>query len=69
MADDPLALETEMREIAEQIRNRQNELAELEPSDMGKNNPIHDELSRLIEKRKQLKERWEKELTGQSPEQ
>ncbi len=69
MADDPLALETEMREIAEQIRNRQNELAELEPSDMGKNNPIHDELSRLIEKRKQLKERWEKALTGQSPEQ
>ncbi len=69
MADDPLALETEMREIAEQIRNRQNELAELEPSDMGKNNPIHDELSRLIEKRQQLKERWEKALTGQSAEQ
>ena len=69
MADDPLALETEMREIAEQIRNRQNELAELEPSDMGKNNPIQDELSRLFEKRKQLKERWEKALTGQSPEQ
>ncbi len=69
MADDPLALETEMREIGEQIRNRQNELAELEPSDMGKNNPIQDELSRLFEKRKQLKERWEKALTGQSPEQ
>ena len=69
MADDPLALETQMSEIAEQIRNRQNELAELEPSDMGKTNPIQDELSRLFEKRKQLKERWEKALTGQSPEQ
>ncbi len=57
MADDPIALETEMSEIAEQIRNRQLKLEE-QPSDMSENNQLQDELAELIEKRKQLKERW-----------
>ncbi len=68
MAGDPLALEKEMRENAEQIWKCQQKLDE-QPSNMGENNPLQDELSRLIEKRKQLKERWEKALTGQSPKQ
>ncbi len=68
MADDALALETEMIEISEQIRNRRLKLEE-QPSDMSENNQLQDDLAELIEKRKQLKERWKKALTGQSPEQ
>ncbi len=68
MADTPDALETEMIEISEQIRNRRLKLEE-QPSDMSENNQLQDELAELIEKRKQLKERWKKALTGQSPEQ
>ncbi len=68
MADTPYALETEMIEISEQIRNRRLKLEE-QPSDMSENNQLQDELAELIEKRKQLKERWKKALTGQKPEQ
>jgi hypothetical protein len=57
-----------MIEISEQIRNRRLKLEE-QPSDMSENNQLQDELAELIEKRKQLKERWKKALTGQSPEQ
>ena len=64
MAGDPLALEKEMRETAEQIWKCQQKLDE-QPSNMGENNPLQDELSRLHERRDQLK----KALTGQSPEQ
>ncbi len=64
MADDPLALETEMREIAEQIKKRQKELGELERSDMDKNSPLQDKISRLIEKHKLLRDRWEKARIG-----
>ncbi len=56
-------LETKMREIDEQIRKCQKELNELEPSDMDKNSPKQGELSRLIQKRQQIQERWEKVLT------
>ena len=63
MADTPYALETEMIEISKQIRNRRLKLEE-QPSDMSENNQLQDELAELIEKRKQLKERWKKALTG-----
>ncbi len=56
MADDPLALETEMIEISEQIRNRRLKLEE-QPSDMSENNQPQDELAELIEKRKQVGDR------------
>ncbi len=68
MADDPVLLETEMREIAERKEKIQRQLGELKPSDMDKNSPLQDELSWLMEKHKQLKDRWEKALTGRSPE-
>ena len=61
MSDTPYALETEMIEIAEQIRNRQLKLEE-QHSDMGENNQLQDELTALIEKRSQLEERWKKAL-------
>ena len=68
MADPSYAFETEMIEIAEQIRDRRLKL-EKRPSDMSENNQLQDELAELIEKRKQVGERWKKALTGQSPEQ
>ncbi len=66
MADDPVFLETEMREIAERKEKIQRQLGELKSSDMDKNSPLQDEISWLMEKHKQLKDRWEKALRGQS---
>ena len=66
MADDPLALETEMREIDEQMRKCQKELDELERSDVGKTSPKQREISRLMEKRDLWQKRWEKAIRGQS---
>ncbi len=62
MADDPFALETEMIEIAEQIRNRQQKLEE-QPLDMRENNQLQDELEELERERDQLNKRWGKALT------
>ncbi len=69
MADDPSLLETEISAITERMKELKKELDELGASDMDKGNRLQDKISRLHEKRKQLKERWEKALTGQSPEQ
>ncbi len=64
MADDALALETKMSEIADQIQELLKKRKELGPSDMDKDNRIQDAISRLHERRDQLK----KALRGQSPE-
>ncbi len=64
MADDP-SLETEISGITDQIKELLKERNELGPLDMVKNNRIQTKISRLHERRDQLK----KALTGQSPEQ
>ncbi len=66
MADDP-SLETEISGITDQIKELLKERNELGPwpLDMVKDNRIQKKISRLHERRDQLK----KALTGQSPEQ
>ncbi len=64
MADDALALEKKMSEIADQIQELLKKRKELGPSDMDKDNRIQAAISRLHERRDQLK----KALRGQSPE-
>ena len=68
MADDPLELETKLRENAERMAEVRRRLDQ-QPSDMGENNKLQYELEELERERDQLNERWEKALTGQSPEQ
>ena len=68
MANDPLELEIKMHENAKRMEEVRRQLAELKDADMSENNPLQNELAERIEKHKQLKERWEKALTGQSPE-
>ncbi len=68
MADDPLDLEAKLRENAERMEEVRRQLAELEDADMGKNDQLQMDLDRLIEKRNNLNEFWEKSTTGQSPE-
>ena len=64
MADDP-SLETEISGITDQIKELLKERNELGPLDMVNDNRIQAKISRLHERRDQLK----KALTGQSPEQ
>ena len=64
MADDP-SLETEISAITDQIKELLKDRNELRPLDMVKNHRIQGKISRLHERRDQLK----KALTGQSPEQ
>ena len=64
MADDP-SLETEISGITDQIKELLKERNELGPLDMVKDNRIQTKISRLHERRDQLK----KALTGQSAEQ
>ncbi len=64
MADDP-SLETEISGITDQIKELLKERNKLGPLEMGKDHRIQAEISRLHERRDQLK----KALTGQSPEQ
>ena len=64
MADDP-SLETEISGITDQIKELLKERNELGPLDMVKDHRIQAKISRLHERRDQLK----KALRGQSPEQ
>ncbi len=64
MADDP-SLETEISGITDQIKELLKERNELGPLDVVKDHRIQKKISRLHERRDQLK----KALTGQSPEQ
>ncbi len=64
MADDP-SLETKISGITDQIKELLKERNELGPLDVVKDNRIQTKISRLHERRDQLK----KALTGQSPEQ
>ncbi len=64
MADDP-SLETEISGITDQIKELLKERNELWPFDVVKDHRIQTKISRLHERRVQLK----KALTGQSPEQ
>ena len=64
MADDPSLLETEISAITERMKELKKELDELGASDMDKGNRLQDKISRLHEKREQLKDRWKKALTG-----
>ena len=64
MADDALALEKKMSEIADQIQELLKKRKELGPSDMDKDNRIQAAISRLHERRDQLKN----SLRGQTPE-
>ncbi len=64
MADSP-SLETEISGITDQIKELLKERNELGPLDAVKDNRIQAKISRLHERRDQLK----KDLTGQSPEQ
>ena len=64
MVDDP-SLETQISAITEQIKELLKERNELGPLDAVKDNRIQAKISRLHERRDQLK----KALTGQSPEQ
>ena len=59
MADDPLKLETKLRENAERMAEVRRQLDE-QPSDMGENNQLQDELEELERERDQLNERWRK---------
>ncbi len=68
MADDPLELEAKLRENAVRMEEVRRQLAELDDADMGKNDQLQMDLDRLIEKRNNLNECWEKATTGQSPE-
>ena len=63
MADDPLELETEISAITDQIKELLKERNELGPWAMVKDNRIQAKISRLHERRVQLK----KEFIGQSP--
>ena len=62
MPDDALAIETKIRENADRTQEVRRQLDE-QPSDMGENNQLQDELVELIEERKQLNECWMKALT------
>ncbi len=62
MADDP-SLETEISGITDQVKELLKQRNKLGPLDMIKDNRIQAKISRLHERRDQLK----KELIGQSP--
>ncbi len=64
MVDDPLALETEISGITDQIKELLKERNELGPLDMVQDNRIHHKISRLHERRDQLKDLLKKALTG-----